>query len=151
MPPARQQSSSTTSWQTSCTWAVTWGSSLGTGMKNLARIYVWWPHIDKDIGTVVKSCYECQQTHHSPPITLLHPWEWPQRPWARIHIDYAGPVKGKMLLVIVDAHSKGLDIAVVTLATSSITIDKLRGMFATQCTYSLQNIKTGNEKYWCIF
>ena len=36
-----------------------------------------------------------------------------------------------MLLVVVDAHSKWLDVAIVTSATSSITIEKLRGMFAT--------------------
>ena len=100
-------------------------------MKNLARSYVWWPNIDKDIDMIVKTCYDCQQTRHSPPVAPLHPWEWPQRPWARIHIDYAGPVEGKMLLVIVDAHSKWLDVAVVTSATSSVTIEKLRGMFTT--------------------
>ena len=99
-------------------------------MKNLARSYVWWPQIDKDIEIIVKTCYECQQTCHSPPVAPLHPWEWPHRPWARLHIDYAGPVDGKMLLVV-DAHSKWLDVAIVTSATSSITIEKLRGMFAT--------------------
>ena len=48
----------------------------------------------------------------------------PQRPWARKHIDYVGPVEGKMLLVVVDAHSKWLDVAVVTSSTSSVTIEK---------------------------
>ena len=100
-------------------------------MKNLARSYVWWPQIDKDLDLVVKTCYECQLTRHAPPVALLHPWEWPHRPWARLHIDYAGPLEGKMLLVVVDAHSKWLDVAVVTSATSSITIGKLQGMFAT--------------------
>ena len=61
----------------------------------------------------------------------MHPWEWPHCPWARVHIDYAGPVEGKILLITVDAHSKWIDVAVVTSATSSITIEKLRGMFAT--------------------
>ena len=78
----------------------------------------------------MKTCYECQQTCHSPPVAPLHPWEWPHRPRARLHIDYAGPVDGKMLLVVVDAHSKRLDVSIVTSATSSITIKKLRGMFA---------------------
>ena len=61
----------------------------------------------------------------------MHPWEWPQCPWARVHIDYADPVEGKMLLVAVDAHFKWIDVAVVTSATSSVTIEKLRGMFTT--------------------
>lgn len=36
----------------------------------------------------------------------MHPWEWLDCPWTRIHIEYAGPVKGKMILVFVDSHSK---------------------------------------------
>ena len=43
-------------------------------MRSLARSYVWWPHIDKDIDLVVNTCYEYQQTRHSPPIAPLHPW-----------------------------------------------------------------------------
>ena len=30
--------------------------------------------------------------------TTLHPWLWPTQPWKRIHIDYAGPVDGRMML-----------------------------------------------------
>ena len=36
-----------------------------------------------------------------------------------------------MLLVVVDVHSKWLDVAIVTSVTSLIAIEKLRGMFAT--------------------
>ena len=100
-------------------------------MRSPARSYVWWPHIDKDINSVVKACYECQQSRHAPPVAPLYPWEWLQRPWACIHINYAGPMEGKMLLVVFDTHSKWLDVAVVTSATSSITIEKLRGMCAS--------------------
>ena len=74
-------------------------------MRSLARSYVWWPHIDKDIDSVVKACYECQKSRHSPPVVPLHPWDWPQRPWARVHIDYVGPVEGKMLLVVMSTLS----------------------------------------------
>ena len=63
-------------------------------MKNLARNYVWWPQIDKDIEVVMKTCYECQQACHSPPVVPLHPWDWAHRPRAQLHIDYAGPVAG---------------------------------------------------------
>ena len=38
--------------------------------------------------------------------TPPHTWDRPERPWSRIHIDYAGPFLGKMFLIIVDAHSK---------------------------------------------
>ena len=109
-------------------------------LECLARSYVWWPRIDKEIDSVVKACFECQETRHSPSVAPLHPWEWPHCPWAHVHIDYAGPVEGKMLLVAVDAQSKWIDVAVVTSATSSVTIEKLRGcslLMASQMSLSL--------------
>jgi len=60
----------------------------------------------------------------------LHPWQWPARPWTRLHIDFAGPVDGKMLLVIVDSHSKWIEVFSMTNATSSATIRYLRQVFA---------------------
>ena len=78
----------------------------------------------------MKSCQQCQVTRHSPPPAPLHPWEWPQRPWVRIHVDYAGPFLGKMFLVVIDSHSKWMEVETVSAATSAITIEKLRAMFA---------------------
>ncbi len=83
--------------------------------KSLARSYIWWPNMDKEIEEVVKSCLSCQANRHSPAPAQLHPWEWSDQPWSRLHIDFAGPVKGSMLLII----------------TSSQTIEKLRSTFAT--------------------
>ena len=68
---------------------------------------------------------------NSPPQIPTHPWEWPQRPWARLHIDYAGPFMGKMFLVTVDTHSKWLEAHVVETPTSAGTIQQLCQMFAT--------------------
>ena len=100
-------------------------------MKSIARSYVWWPNMDKQIEEKVKRCNECQNTGHSPPPATLHQWEWPRKPWSRIHIDYAGPFMGKMFLIAVDAHSKWMEVVIVNSATSTVTIEKLRAMFAT--------------------
>lgn len=35
-------------------------------MKSLARSYVWWPGIDKQLEQQVRSCQSCQQSQHSP-------------------------------------------------------------------------------------
>ena len=59
------------------------------------------------------------------------PWEWPSKPWTRLHIDHAGPFTGKMFLVIVDSHSKWLEVRIVQSVTSSSTIQELRSVFAT--------------------
>ena len=60
----------------------------------------------------------------------MHPWRWPTRPWSRLHIDYAGPLLGQMFLVIIDAHSKWIEVFPTTSATSSATITMLQSTFA---------------------
>ena len=77
-----------------------------TRMKALARQLVWWSNLDRPIEELVKNCEECQQSRATSPPAPLHPWQWPTQPWRRIHIDFAGPVEGQMLLVVIDAHSK---------------------------------------------
>ena len=100
-------------------------------MKSLARSVAWWPGIDADLERMVKDCHECQINCKSTAPAPLHPWEWPTRPWARIHIDFAGPFLGKQFLVVVDAHSKWLEVVSVPNLTSQTTIDTLRSIFAT--------------------
>uniref|UniRef100_H2ZWC5 Gypsy retrotransposon integrase-like protein 1 n=1 Tax=Latimeria chalumnae TaxID=7897 RepID=H2ZWC5_LATCH len=102
-----------------------------TRMKAVARSFVWWPKMDMDIKTKVKQCNACQQTREAPSKAPLHNWGWPEGPWSRIHIDYAGPFMGKMFLVVVDAHSKWLEVLPVLSATVAVTIEKLRFTFAT--------------------
>ena len=101
-----------------------------TRMKGLARMYVWWPGISKDIENTVRHCSECQQHQSTPPVAPLHPWAWPTCPWARLHLDYAGPVQGKMILVLIDAHSKWIEAVCTPSATSSVVIEELRTLFA---------------------
>ena len=99
-------------------------------MKSLARGLVWWPGIDASIEKMVKQCQICQQNQSSPPVAPLQPWNWPTRPWSRLHIDFAGPVEGKMVLIVIDAHSKWIEAIPVSAATSSLTIQQLRKLFA---------------------
>ncbi|MCY3927858.1 MAG: DDE-type integrase/transposase/recombinase [Acidobacteria bacterium] len=99
-------------------------------MKGLARSYVWWPNIDADIEAQVKRCNQCQLNHPSPPTVPMHPWEWPERPWERIHIDYAGPFMGKMFLLVIDAHSRWMEVEMVNVASTQNTIEHLRSMFS---------------------
>ena len=99
-------------------------------MKSIARGVVWWPGIDADLQERVKKCEKCQIHQKTPALAPLHPWEWPRRPWARIHIDHAGPFQGKLFLVVVDAHSKWLDVVTVPSTSSQATIKALKPMFA---------------------
>eukprot|EP00731_Ephydatia_muelleri_P015649 Em0009g73a len=102
-----------------------------TRMKGLARRFVWWPGIDADLEGKVKGCQACQEHGKAPAVAPLHPWEWPARPWSRLHLDFAGPFLGKMFMVVVDTQSKWLDVAVVTTHSSRQAIKILRNLFAT--------------------
>lgn len=57
-----------------------------TKMKQLARRYVYWNRIDKDIENLVKSCRSCALLRSSPQKAPLHPWDEPTSNWERIHI-----------------------------------------------------------------
>ena len=99
-------------------------------MKALARMYMWWSGFDGNIEAMVKECFECQQMQSTAPPAPLRPWSWPTRPWARLHLDYAGLVKGKMFLVLIDSHSKWIEAYNTPSATSRAVIEELRTTFA---------------------
>nr|XP_047141340.1 uncharacterized protein K02A2.6-like [Hydra vulgaris] len=99
-------------------------------MKALARSYVWWPGIDLEIENKVKNCETCQRNQKCP-LTESHPWEYPSRPWERLHIDHAGPMNGKIFLVVVDSFSKWIEVEVVGSTGAKTTIRVLRRLFST--------------------
>ena len=66
----------------------------------------------------------------APPKSPLNPWLWSSRLWSEVHVDFAGPLQGKMYFVIVDAHSKWPEVFEMALTTSKKTIDILRYVFA---------------------
>ena len=100
-------------------------------IKSLAHSYVRWSNMNADLEAKVRSCEQCQSSHTPPAVAPLHPWEWPMRPWSRLHLNYALPFHGKMFLVLVDAYSKWIEVFPVQSATSILTIEKLRIAFAT--------------------
>ena len=52
------------------------------------------------------SCQSCQLQQSTPaPSLLIQPCSWPTWPWSRLHLDYAGPIEGKIILVLIDAPS----------------------------------------------
>lgn len=102
-----------------------------TRMKALARSYFWWPGMDADIENLVVSCDACQHHQNSPESASMHLWEPVSKPWSRIHLDHAGPFRNKLYLIVVDAFSKWVEVVPVSSTNSSVTIEKLRVMFAT--------------------
>ena len=91
---------------------------------------VWWPKLDQRLEETAKNCLSCQQVKNAPAVAPLHPWVWPSKPWQRVHIDFAGPLKGKMYLVAVDAHSKWPEVIEMNSTAAEPTIQVLRDLFA---------------------
>ena len=87
--------------------------------------------MDTELEATAAGCNACALHARDPPKTAVHPWPWPTRPWVRLHLDYAGPVDGVMLLVLINAHSKWLEAVPVQRATAETTISALRHIFAT--------------------
>lgn len=100
-------------------------------MKALARCYVWWPNMDDAITAWVSACQACQESRPAPPAAKGHTWETPKTPWSRVHIDLAGPFHGRTFMVVVDAYSKWLEVALMPSTTTEAVIRVLRGLFAT--------------------
>lgn len=100
-------------------------------MKACARSYLWWPGLDAEIETTVKSCKQCQRTQSDPKKAPVPIWTQPTTPWHTLHVDFAGPVEGHTFLVVVDAFTKWLEVRPVNSPTSTAVISVLRSLFAT--------------------
>ncbi|XP_026686142.1 uncharacterized protein K02A2.6-like [Diaphorina citri] len=98
-------------------------------MKALARSYVWFPGIDKEIENYVKSCSACQAQSNNAQESLLTYWPQTSYPFQRIHIDYAEYDK-KNLFIICDAFSKWIEVEVVSSTDSKSTIQCLERFFS---------------------
>ena len=101
-----------------------------TRMKALARSHFWWKGLDQDIEKLGKSCEACQASQPNPAPAPLHPWVWPDQPWKRIHIDFAGPFLNHMFMVVVDAHSKWPEVRTMTNTSAEKTTEALRSLFS---------------------
>ncbi|KAL1447060.1 hypothetical protein WDU94_003572, partial [Cyamophila willieti] len=91
-------------------------------MKSLARSYCYWPGMDKEIEQMARSCCSCSINAKEEVKVEVHPWEVPRGPWQRLHLDFAGPIKGQWLFIVVDAYSKWTEVISTKSTTSSWVI-----------------------------
>lgn len=99
--------------------------------KAYARGYVWWAGMDQEIERVVAECEECQAVRNNPPKDPRM-WVVPDKPWSRVHVDFAGPFQGKTFLLLIDTYSKWLEAEIVPSMNSDTIIKTMRRMFASQ-------------------
>jgi len=98
-------------------------------MKSVARMHFWWPRLDQDIADIIAQCEECKQQKPNPS-PQPNAWVWPTSPWQRVHADFAGPFEGKMFLLVIDAHSKWLEVLPMTSTTGENCVKAFRSLFA---------------------
>ena len=75
-------------------------------MKSLACSYIYWPNVDDDVVRFVRQCNACAEAAKAPAKATLESWPLQDRPWQRVHVDFAGPIDGHHYFVIVDAYSE---------------------------------------------
>ena len=100
-------------------------------MKALMRSSVFWPNIDKEIEANVKSFRGCAIAAKVPPMKFT-PWTKTDRPWSKLHIDFAGPMKGLYYLIVVDSFSKWSEVNKYKNSMCSGTIRSLHALFAME-------------------
>ncbi len=101
-------------------------------MKQLARRYVYWKSLDKEIENIVKSCTDCARNQANPPKVSVHPWDTPSQNWERVHIDHAGQFQNHWFLIVMDARSKWAEVEVENKApTTESTIQLLQKICST--------------------
>ena len=100
-------------------------------MKSLAHSYVWWPSLNKDIETTVRTCIPCQSFAQCICCCSTTPMGVATMSLVQVAFELCGPFMGKMFLVVVDAYSKWLEVKMVPAATSKATIVCLQSIFAT--------------------
>lgn len=98
-------------------------------MKQLARQYVYWPKMGQDIERFVRECQKCAINQKMPIKQLPEPWTIPSQAMERVHLDYAGPINGSYLLIMVDAYSKFIDVGVTTTISATKTVELCKTFF----------------------
>lgn len=104
-------------------------------IKEIAHSYFWWPGLEVAIEEKAKTCSACQKLRNLPQLAPLHLWNWPEEPWQRVHIDFAGLLENWMFLVVID-NSKWPEMAIIKCISSERTIEELLQLFWTATTAS---------------
>ena len=81
---------------------------------------------------MIDKCLPCQansQPNNPEPLKMS---ELPKGPWDIVHMDFCGPFPtGELVLVVIDAYSRFLEVEIIHSTSAKATIPKLDRIFAT--------------------
>ncbi len=106
-------------------------------MKRKLRETYWWPGLDTQVETIVRTCTGCQLSGKSqppdpvPPITVPKP----TLPWKRLGLDISGPFataphREQFVVSVIDYHSGYPEVLLTTGICSSAIVRWLKELFA---------------------
>ena len=102
---------------------------------------VYWPHINKDIETLIKSCEKCQEYSCRNAKDPVLPREIPLVPWTLLEMDLF-TCNHHTFLLVVDVTSRFPMIRILSSETIKSVVNALKGVY---CDFGLpRNVLTEN-------
>ena len=97
-------------------------------MKTMAKKYLFWPGLSRDIESYAGSCETCKSTSSRTQKEEFFSWPMANGPWERIHIDFFH-FGGRTFLIVVDAFSKWVEIKEMSSTDSQKVQKTLKQIF----------------------
>ena len=96
--------------------------------KLRARNSVYWPHINRDIETIVKSCAKCQEYSHRNNKDPVIPREIPLVPWSLLEMDLF-TLDDQTFLLVVDVTSRFPVVRILSNETTNLVVNAVKGVY----------------------
>ncbi|XP_041785953.1 uncharacterized protein K02A2.6-like isoform X1 [Anopheles merus] len=94
-------------------------------MKRKLREKMWWPFMDREIESYVKTCSGCAAVRKMGTAEPMIRKEMPERPWQDIAVDFFTVKEFGTFLVLADYYSRFLKIVEMKNITASKTIEAI--------------------------
>lgn len=101
----------------------------------IAKSFVKWPNVDRDLDSIVNSCTICYNFKSTPQLRKLKPWSDSPNISHKLHIDidYLSKINNYHFFILIDAKSKWIQCFLVKNITTEITNNNLIEIFTPFC------------------
>lgn len=82
--------------------------------------------MDRYIEKMARNGTTCVKTRSMTPPKPPVDWPMAQEIWSRVHVDFAGPLNGAIILVAMDSHTKWIEPVTMPQAMADAAIAALR-------------------------